>query len=97
MVNATCYDDRPGSKSAFPKTESIQSMSLLQLRQVSFPGGSYHMDTCSKLGEVWGKFPVADETYNFLWLSIFFSLSRIKAAKDLICIQGYIFFTPPSS
>lgn len=66
----TMVTDQTGKVPSFPKKEHTHSMSLLWPRKVSFPGGSYHMDTGAKLGEVWGKQPVADEICDFLLLSV---------------------------
>lgn len=95
VAHATCCDDRPAYKCAFPEKRNYQWVSLLQPSQVSFPGGSYHMDTCSKLGDVKGKWPIADETFNFLLLSIvLFKQSRSSKRSDLYSGIYIFFYTP---
>lgn len=69
-------------------------MSLLQPRQASFPGGSYYKDTCSKLGAVWGNLSVADETYNFLLLSIFLFKQNQSCKRCDLYSEICIFYMP---
>lgn len=58
------------------------------------------MDTCSKLGEVWGKWPVADGTNNLLLLSmcvclVCFFFKQDQSCKRFDLYSGtYIFYTP---
>ena len=52
------------------------------------------MDTCSKLGEVWGKWPVADETQNFPLLSIFLFKQKESCKRFDLYSGIYIFYTP---
>lgn len=52
------------------------------------------MDTGAKLGEVWGKQPVADEICNFLFFSMVLFKQNQSCKRFDLHSEIYIFYTP---